>query len=235
MEKAYTTVTANDIKKLYNQIYSPQNTIVAVNGDVDEQQLINYFSVVFKDKTYKTFTFDECKMIFPIMQNKSKVIEKNGNQSWVVLAYRTPKLDRIKDWATLKIIDTILGTGMSSRLFTELRDKQGLAYVVASTYQSNMLQGAFITYIGTNPHNIDFAKNEMLKEIDKFKKNFVSSKELQQAKDQIWGNYLLSQETNSEKANTIASFELYNRGYDFEQKYMNYINSVTEQDIMAKH
>ena len=90
----------------------------------------------------------------------------------------------------------------------------------------------FITYIGTNPKTVEQSKNGMFEQITKLKRNFVSSKELNQAKEQLYGNFLLAQETNSEKAHTIANFELTGRGYDFYNKYFEYINNVTEQDII---
>ena len=233
MEKAYKEVSGSDVKKLYNQLYSPQNTIVSVNGDVNEQEIINYYSSVFNNKKSKTYNLSKySKQIYPISKDKSSTIQKNSNQAWVVIAYRTPPVSNTKDWAALKVIDSILGTGMSSRLFTELRDQKGLAYTVASIYQSNTLQGMFITYIGTNPKTVEQSKNGMFEQITKLKRNFVSSKELNQAKEQLYGNFLLAQETNSEKAHTVANFELTGRGYDFYNNYFEYINNVTEQDII---
>ena len=233
LEKTYQTVTVNDIKVLYSQIYAPNNTIISINGDVDEQYLINYFSDVFKNKLSKTYKLSDYQnKIYPMVKDKSSVIEKNSNQAWIIMAYRTPALTNLKDRATLKVIDSILGTGMSSRLFSTLRDKQGLAYTVASIYQSNVLQGVFLTYIGTNPNTIEQAKKGMEEQITLLKRNFVSSKEIEQAKDRIKGNYILSQETNAEKAHTLSTFELQGLGYDFEKEYFKYIDAVTEQDII---
>ena len=233
LENAYKNVNISDVEKFYSQIYYPKNTVVSVNGSVDEQILINYFSEIFNNKKSKVYDINAYSTkIYPMIKNKTKVVNKNSNQTWIVIAYRTPKYDNIKDWAALKVIDSILGTGMSSRLFTVLRDQQGLAYTVASIYQSNMLQGAFAIYIGTNPQNLQKAQEGLKSEISKLKQNFVSSSELSKAKDKILGNYLISKETNSEKAQTMALFELYNRGYDFDNKYAEYINAVTEQDII---
>ena len=233
MEKAYKDISINDVRKLYEQLYNPKNTIVSINGNVDEQEIINYFSCVFNEKKSKIYDLNKYnKQIFPIARDKNSTIQKNSNQAWIVIAYRTPPVSNTKDWAALKVIDSILGTGMSSRLFTELRDQKGLAYTVASIYQSNTLQGMFITYIGTNPQTVEQAKEGLIEQITKLKRNFVSTKELTQAKEQLYGNYLLAQETNSEKAHTIANFELTGRGYDFNNKYFEYINAVTEQDII---
>ena len=95
-----------------------------------------------------------------------------------------------------------------------------------------MLGGAFVVYIGTNPENLDKARDGLLNEVYKFKNEFVGSKELQDAKDKLIGNYIISQETNLEKASTLAWFETSGRGYDFKDEYINLINSITESDII---
>lgn len=233
IETKYKNIEISDLIKYYNQLYFPKNTIISVNGNVDDQTLINYFSDVFKNKSSKIYNLKEYTSAFNITKkNKESIIKKDSKQKWIVIAYKTPAIDNMKEWATLKVIDSLLGTGMSSRLFINLRDKQGLAYTVASTYQTNMLQGIFSIYIGTNPQNIKLAEEGIIKEINKLKRNFVSSTELKQAKDKILGNYLISNETNTEKAQVKGLFELYEKGYDFEKNFEKYINEVTEQDII---
>ena len=126
----------------------------------------------------------------------------------------------------------MLGTGMSSRLFKNLRDQEGLAYQLGSGYGPNMMKGIFVVYIGTNPENLDKAQNGLLKEVYRLRTEFVGSKELQEAKDKLIGNYIISQETNLEKASTLGWFETTGRGYDFKDEYIQLINSVTESDIV---
>ena len=95
-----------------------------------------------------------------------------------------------------------------------------------------MLKGAFITYIGTNPLTLDKAREKMMHEINRLKVEFVSDKELKEAKDKIIGRFILSQETNMEKASTIGWFEASERGYEFRNRYEDLINSVTASDIV---
>ena len=113
-----------------------------------------------------------------------------------------------------------------------LRDKEGLAYQIGSEFAPNVLRGAFITYIGTNPENLECAKEKMLKEVFRFKTEFVTTKELEEAKDKLIGHYIIAQETNLDKAATIGWFEASGRGYGFNDEYKKLINSVTESDII---
>ena len=72
----------------------------------------------------------------------------------------------------------------------------------------------------------------MKEEVFRLKTEFVGSKELQEAKDKLLGNYIIGQETNLDKASTIGWFETSGRGYGFQDKYFDLINSVTESDII---
>ncbi len=137
-----------------------------------------------------------------------------------------------KNSATLQVIDAILGMGMSSRLFRNVREQEGLAYQLGSSYSPKILKGAFTVYIGTNPKTLDFAKEKMLLEINRLKTEFVSDKELQEAKDKIMGNYMISQETNLDKASTVGWFEVSGRGFEFKDQYEKLINSITASDII---
>ena len=72
----------------------------------------------------------------------------------------------------------------------------------------------------------------MLEQVNRLKSEFVTDKELQEAKEKIIGNYIISQETNLEKATTVGWFEASGRGFDFQTKYESLINSVTASDIV---
>ena len=137
-----------------------------------------------------------------------------------------------KDYATLEVIDSLLGTGMSSRLFKNLRDQEGLAYQLGSSYSANALRGAFLVYIGTNPQTLEKSQKMLMAEINKLKTEFVGTKELKEAKDKLTGHFIISQETNLDKAATIGWFETTGAGYNFVDDYEKLINSVTESDII---
>ena len=88
LEKAYANVTKEDIQKLYTQIFEPQNTIVSINGNVDETQIIKYFSEVFNQKKSKKYELNSYQQkIYPMIKNKTSEIAKNSNQAWVIIAY----------------------------------------------------------------------------------------------------------------------------------------------------
>ena len=137
-----------------------------------------------------------------------------------------------KDFVTLKVMNTILGGGMSSRMYKNLREQDGLAYQLGSTYTPKALGGTFMTYIGTNPETLDYSRNKIKNEIERLKMEFVSDTELQDAKDRLKGSFIIALETNSEKASVVGLFEAMGFGYDFFEKYVRMIDEVTASDII---
>lgn len=234
-EKTIPTIKREDISDFYSNLFDPENMVISINGNVDEQEMINYFSSVFpvKSQGKKVNLTDYAKQFKPTQSCRVVKVAKNVEASWIVIGWMTDGLLNQKDWATLEIIDSILGGGMSSRLFCDLREQQGLAYQIGSTSSANINKGVFAVYIGTNPQTATLSRDEMLKEVNIFKKEFVCDKELSRAKDKLLGNYILSMETNMEKASTIGWTEASGRGYDFIDKYADLINSVTVQDIIT--
>ena len=232
MEKSIPNVTREDIKLYQTSILNPENIVISVNGNVDKNKLINGFGNMFVDK--KQGKFNYTKYSIPKITAYSQKIKKIDKQqtAWVILGWQTDGVCNTKDYATLEVINTILGSGMSSRLFRSVREQEGLAYQVGTSYKPNILAGAFNVYVGTNPNTLEKAKEKMLNEINKLKTQFVSDKELKEAKDRLLGEFVIALETNSDKATTIGWFETSGRGYDFIDKYTNLINSVTVSDIV---
>lgn len=240
-EKTLPKIGRDDIVEYYNTIFNPKNIVISVNGNVDTQDLVNPLTDIFSsdvnagNRTNNSkFNYnDYASKIYPL--TVPKIVENSVTDlkaAWLIIGWQTAGLLNQKDYATLQVIDSILGSGMSSRLFRNVRDQEGLAYQIGSSYSPKVLRGAFTMYIGTNPKTLDLAKEKMLAEISRFKTEFVSDKELQEAKEKIIGNYLISQETNLDKASTIGWFEASGRGFDFQNKYEQLINSVTASDIV---
>ncbi len=234
LEKTLNKISTNDVINYYNKLFYPKNLVISINGNVDEKICIDYFTKLFENKKGEKVDLRSYHNLFlkPI-QKKCINTKKDTNTSWIAIGWKTDGVTNQKDWATLQVINSILGNGMSSRLFVNLRDAQGLAYQIGSTYVANLNSGLFAVYIGTKPQTLEHSKNELLKEVDKIKTEFVLDKELNEAKEKIVGNYIISLETNGKKAATLAWFETSGRGFEFDKKYIELINSVTAKDIIS--
>ncbi|MCD7779160.1 MAG: insulinase family protein [Candidatus Gastranaerophilales bacterium] len=233
LQNTVPSIQKEDIAEFYSDLFPAQNVVITINGNVDNQEFINYFSRILKNDNEPEINLSNYKSKYKdLTKNKTVKVSKDSQASWLLLGWLTDGVLNEKDWAALQVIDSILGTGMSSRLFTELRDEQGLAYQVGSSFSANVNKGVFALYIATNPENAETAKNGMLKEIETLKKEFVTDKELSEAKDKLLGNFVLSMETNMDKASTVNSIEISGRDYSLIEEYPQLINSVTLQDVI---
>lgn len=237
-EQTVPKIQREDILEYYNSIFNPKNIVISINGNVDEKEVENKLADIFNgncsQKNSSEFNYaDYASKITSLTSPKISIKTVNDlKTSWIIMGWQTAGVLNQKDCATLQVIDSLLGSGMSSRLFRNVRDQEGLAYQLGSSFSPKILKGAFTLYIGTNPKTADIAKEKMLVEVNRLKTEFVCDKELQEAKDKIIGNYLISQETNLEKASSVGWFEASGRGFDFKDKYEKLINSVTASDIV---
>jgi len=240
VEKNLPNVTREDALNFYNSVLDPENMVITVVGNVENDKIINEMSKIFKPKsegckiTVKEIAENGAKEAYqPIKNIEETVIKKDTKTAWVLVGYKTDGIYNMKDIATLKVINAILGEGMSSRLFKNLRDKQGLAYSVGSSILQNVSDGAFIAYIGTNDRSIEKSKTGMLNEINRLKNEYVSNIELKEAKDKIMGNILISLETNMDDASLLGWYGIL--GYDLNhlEEYKKEIMNVTQSDILA--
>lgn len=235
LEKNIPNITKEDIINYYNSIFAPKNLVISINGNIDKNKTIQDLNNIFKPKeNTKNFDFAQYNSKIPTVTTPRQTIQKvpATETAWILLGWQTNGVLNEKDYATLQVIDSLLGSGMSSRLFKDLREQEGLAYQLGSGYSPNVLRGSFLLYIGTNPQTLDKAKSGLFAEITRLKTEYVGDKELQDAKEKLLGNYVIGLETNLDKASNIGWYEASTRGYEFKDKYEKLINSVTDSDII---
>ncbi|MBO6257546.1 insulinase family protein, partial [bacterium] len=161
LEKSLPNITREDIVNYYNNIMAPCNIDISVNGNVDKDELIKDLSNIFsRFENTKSFDYSQYAKVIskPNAPRISSQKMPATETAWIMLGWQTDGITNEKDYAALQIIDSILGGGMSSRMFKDLREKEGLAYQLGSGLSPHVLRGSFVLYIGTNPDTLDKAK-----------------------------------------------------------------------------
>ena len=233
LEKNIEKIDRNAIVEYYNNIFNPRNLVISINGNIDKDKTLQKMNTIFSKINTEEFKY-ECSnsKIAQITAPRTNTINMPTETAWILLGWQVDGVLNKKDYAALQIIDSLLGSGMSSRLFKSLREQEGLAYQLGTGYSPNVLRGSFMLYIGTNPDTLEKAKTGLFKEIEKLKTEYVGTKELQDAKEKLIGNYIIGLETNLDKASNLGWYEASTRGYEFKQDYENLINSITDADII---
>ena len=233
LEKTIPQISEETVRKQYENLFYPQNIVISVNGNVNDAEMIDCFSEIFKAKEGKAVNYKDYDKLFPEL-DKNKIIttERESESAWIYISWLTDGKADTKDRMALNVINSILGSGMSSRLFYEIRDKQGLAYAIGSGFSAGVNKGSFTLFIGTDPKKSDKAEEALMKEIERIKSSYVSEKELEDAKNKLKGHYILSLETNGDKAENYAVSEVSGDGCDFPNKIFELIDKVNVNDVI---
>jgi predicted Zn-dependent peptidase len=145
------------------------------------------------------------------------------------VGYLGPSLTE-PDYPAVRVLATVLGGGMSGRLFTELRDKRGLAYSVG-VLSSFRTGPSFVTYMGTAPASAEAAEAGVLSAIDRIRVEQVSERELARGKAFLLGNLAMDRRTNARHAWYLAFFEVIGAGWDFPERFERAVEAVTVADL----
>lgn len=225
-------ITKKDVLEAYKKFMSNSRKVIAVVGELSESdvktKLEKAFGDIVNDKNETS--------LLPVRplekEDVAEIIKPDANQAHILKGWIVPSYNS-EDYAPLLLLNIILGaSGLSSRLFLELRDKKGLAYVVRSSYEAQALGGNFSIYIATEPKNIEVSMAGFKEEIDKIKTNLVGEEELENAKNNLIGKWAFTQETNTQQACLAAHYGVLNMGFDFNQKTKEKIKHVTAEQIL---
>ncbi len=225
-------ITKEDIINAYNEIKTNSFKNICVIGDVEETVVKELLDKHLKN-VKSVHSKDERKKIAPIENKTVSTVEKeDANQAQIFQGWLFPSIYS-NEYPVIILLNTILGSsGLSSRLFLELREKQGLAYTVRSVYEPCALGGHFFVYIGTEPKNIKTSISGFDKEITKIMTEYVSDEELENAKNNAIGKRQFYQETNMSEAVLNGYYEFLGLGSSFEEELTEKIKKVTKEEII---
>jgi zinc protease len=130
----------------------------------------------------------------------------------------------------MALIDTAL-SGQGGRLFSQLRDKESLAYALSAFRRPGIETGLFGVYIASDPSKIPAARRGLFRELNQVREGGLMEKELADAKKYLLGNLRIGLQTNGSQAMQMTLDELYGLGYDYREKYIEEIEAVTPEDI----
>ena len=226
------SIEKEDILNAWNEIKNHSQKNISVVSDIETKTITELL-----DKHLSCLKTEETeysrKEVKELTQNVISVVEKeDANQAQIFQGWQFPSIFS-EDYASIILLNTILGSsGLSSRLFLELREKQGLAYTVRSVFEPYLLCGNFFVYIATEPKNIKTSINGFDKEIKKIMTEIISEQELEDAKNNAIGKRQFYQETNLLEASLKGYYEFLGLGYSFEEQLIEKIKATTKEQII---
>ncbi|RMF61035.1 MAG: insulinase family protein [Calditrichaeota bacterium] len=198
-------ISRDQLIHFYQQHYRSSNIIVAAAGNVDHQELVElcqrYFLFPHRNGVYRTTTPEQSSQ-------GEYVFQKPIQQCHICMGISGVSFSDPRKYSLL-LINTILGTGMGSRLFQNIREAHGLAYGIFSFVDFYLDGGVFGTYLATDPKKQHLAIQLLEQEFQKLQKEPLSQEELEEAKSQLKGNLVLALESTASRMNRLAMMEIY--------------------------
>jgi len=224
--------TRDDLYKHYRTYYEPNNATIVVVGDFDTKTLLprieKYFGTIPRGPAVPVVGAVEPKQ----RGEKKVIVKKQAELPAVFAGYKTPTLNDPDSYA-LEVLQGILSSGKSSRLYQSLVYEKQLALYAGGDYDNvSKDPNLFMVYAGVMPgRTTEEVEKALYAEVDKFKQEAVTDEELQKAKNQIEASFVMSQDSNYYQAMLLGQFESVSSWKLLEQ-YVEHIRAVTKEDVM---
>lgn len=205
VKETITTFDKEMIERYISRHYTAGNIVISIAGNYDDHL------IGFIENLFKSFTGNESpnsrEGSRPEFHNGRSIKSKDIEQAHISIGYPGLTLTdkRLHD---LILLDSIVGGTMSSRMFQKIREEKGLAYSVFSYYSSYMSTGSFVIYGGSGPEHLEEMVSTMDKLISEIVTDGVTEKELNNAKEQLKGSFLLGLESSESRMHRNGKNEL---------------------------
>jgi predicted Zn-dependent peptidase len=223
-----TRVTPVDLRAHMQRHYAPDSCIVAAAGNVDHEQFVELVAENFASFAGKSERFEPDA---PHTTPAALVRQKDSEQAYVVLGSRGLSVRDDRRFA-LSVLDTVLGGGMSSRLFQEIREKRGLVYTVYSFQAAYRAAGLFGIYAGTSAENVQPCIDVIAEQLAALRNVEIGETELHLAKEHIKGNLTLSLESTSSRMIRLGRNEFALGRQVTPEEIEERVDAVTAQEIV---
>lgn len=215
---------------LYQKRFAPGNLIIAAAGNLNHGKFVDLVAKYFdRMKPVKNGFHSAPPKIVPRITLRNK---KSLEQVQICIGVPSHPIAHEKRFASY-VLNTLLGGGMSSRLFQNIRERQGLAYSIYSDLNPYRDTGCLSVYAGTSRESAPKVVHSIVSEFKKLKSEAVPAEELRRSKDQLKGSLMLSLESSTARMSNLARQDMYfDRFYGMDE-LIEKIEAVTSEDLQA--
>jgi predicted Zn-dependent peptidase len=222
-------LTREALLAYYRRYYVPGRLVLAVSGDVKTVEVVAQVQRIFGAVPVGTVASPAVPAPRTMAATRETAVVP-GAQAQILMAALAPPLTH-PDHPPLKVLTALLGGGMASRFFSELRDQQALAYTTLAQYPARVDTSAFISILGTAPENVPKAELALTQQLERIRTQQASAEEVAVARAYVLGSQAMDRRTNARQAWYLAFYELAGVGYEFLDRYAADVKKVTPADV----
>ncbi|MBF0406794.1 MAG: insulinase family protein [Candidatus Riflebacteria bacterium] len=228
-------INVESLKNFHRSYFTPSSTVIGLTGDISSSAAIDitdkFFGLLKRSPRLSKDSICKVPQDFPVREKFERYYDrKDRGQTVLAIGWHGARFSDPDYWQ-LKVLSTILGAGMSSRLFDVVRNKKGLAYSISCVFPTRIDKGIFAIIAGTDPRTENQVVEAAMNEIKFIQNGEISDEEIERAKNFINGQFLLSHGSTSGLAQYLAWFELIGAGFEFDRNFSENIRKVTKTQI----
>ena len=230
--KSVKAVKREDLLALQSQYLVPDQMLIVLTGDVDPEQARHVVEKVFGAARWaKSGKTPKMPVVKALAAKAQRAQEKlNKKQAHVILGWPSMK-PTDPDYYAARLLNSVFGEGMDSRLFVEVRDKRALCYTVNAFMDRRSDAGAWRVYVGTQPENEKKAIEVVLSVAKDLAENGVTAEELKAAKAYSKGIFQVARQDFSTEARILANYEFWGLGAGEVDRMPAKVDAVTLADV----
>jgi predicted Zn-dependent peptidase len=213
----------------YRRYYVPGQLVLAVSGDVKNAEVVARVQQIFGTMAPGQVPMPPVPAP-PAMAASREAVVVPGAQAQIFMGALAPSLTD-PDHPPLKVLTALLGGGMASRFFSELRDQQALAYTTLALYPSRVDTSAFVSILGTAPDNVPKAEPALAQQLERVRNRAATEEEVAVARAYVVGSQAMDRRTNARQAWYLAFYEIAGVGHEFLDRYAEAIKKVSPADV----
>jgi len=231
-EKSVEKFTVQDLLRAQKNILTPSRAVLAAASNMPVAEVKPLFEKIFGASVWAKTKEKKGRLAESAPNKTPQCVERieHFEQAFLLTGVSAPSIQS-KDYVALKLLNSILGGGMSARLFQQLREKEGLAYDVGSYYPTKLKGSSFVIYMGLQFARLEESKKRIQTLLDDIQKKKVSATELAETKSYMKGTYILDHQTNSQRAHYLGFWHMLGLTAAYDHEYIRKIDAVTAVQI----
>lgn len=230
-EESLDKVTSEDLARWHNERWVPQNTILAVTGDVDAKTLVPKLEKWLADWKKTDYAEPSAGSPAPVATKKIFLIDRPNSVQTTIFMGNIAIDRRDPDYPAMNVLNQVLGAGPQSRLFINLRENKGYTYGAYSNLTPVKYAGPWRAYGDFRTDVTDGSMTELIKEINRISNETVPANELDDAKRTVVSSFALSLENPATVVGYAITRKVYGFPDDYWDRYPEKIMSVSAADV----
>ena len=224
-------LTLDGVRDFYETHYVPENMVISVVGPVNAALMTARLDAALQNRSGSGASIERGSRMIDLPASRPVATERqDANLTWLIMGFPGPSVAS-DDYAAMKVLNSIMGGGLSSRLWQEIRAEQGLAYSTGSFFPSRAGDSHLAVYAIVLPENTERVMDSILALLQSIADEGVTEDELSLAIQREIGSFILRRESAQQRAFDIGWYEMLGAGYALDAEYPDQLRAVTVADV----